>query len=369
MATDQTAKRVFLGLLALSFVLLALLVRPFAEALFLAAVLAGAFHRICDALARRLRGWRGLAAGLICFGVVMALLLPLAGLTAFLVAQVVEGIEYISKALESGGVEGLVERLPGPLQDVTGRMLARLRIEGRSLGAILQQQLQERGATAAGAVTGAITMTGTLLFQAAMMLIALFFLLKDGRRLVAWLERVSPLRPGQTPELLREFRAVSVAVLSSSLVTAGVQALVALVGFLIARVPVPLFFTALAFVLALVPAVGASVGVLAAAALLLIGGRPWAALFLAIWGIVVVGLSDNVVKPLLVKRGLHMHGAVVFFALIGGLAAFGPIGLVAGPLVVSFFLAVVRIYERDFKRAGPPPRDPTAPPEHQRASA
>ena len=65
-------------------------------------------------------------------------------------------------------------------------------------------------------------------------------------------------------------------------------------------------------------------------------------IFLVAWGILVVGLIDNVVKPLFIKGGVEMHGAVVFFALLGGLAAFGPVGLVAGPLVVAFFVAVSR---------------------------
>ncbi len=91
-------------------------------------------------------------------------------------------------------------------------------------------------------------------------------------------------------------------------------------------------------------------------------GHPWAALFLAIWGVVVVGLVDNVVKPLLVKRGLHMHGAIVFFALLGGLAAFGTVGLLLGPLIVAFFLALLRIHERDYGRATPIPSAPPTPP-------
>jgi predicted PurR-regulated permease PerM len=108
--------------------------------------------------------------------------------------------------------------------------------------------------------------------------------------------------------------------------------------------------------------VGAAIVCLAAAVLLLATGHPVAALVLALWGITVVGLSDNVIKPLLVKRGLHMHGAIVFFSLLGGLAFFGAIGLLLGPLIVAFFLSVVRIYERDYgrphERTGAPPTPP-----------
>jgi predicted PurR-regulated permease PerM len=72
-------------------------------------------------------------------------------------------------------------------------------------------------------------------------------------------------------------------------------------------------------------------------------------LVLAIWGVVVVGLVDNIIKPLLIRAGMEMRSAVVFFALIGGLGAFGPIGLIIGPLVVALFLALLRIYRRDFR--------------------
>ena len=68
------------------------------------------------------------------------------------------------------------------------------------------------------------------------------------------------------------------------------------------------------------------------------------------WALLAVGLSDNVVKPYLIRGGVSIHGAVVFFALLGGLAAFGPIGLLLGPLVVAFFLAVVRIVRREYPR-------------------
>lgn len=362
MATEKGAQHIFLGLLALSIGLLALIVSPFAKALFLAAVLAGAIYGLQRRLTHRLRGRSALAAALLCVGVVLILVLPLAGLTTFGVTEVIAGVNDLGETLRREGVEGLLSRVPGPLQGLAERGIAWLAIEGRGLSAALQALVSARGAAAASAATGAVAAVGSLLFQLVMMLIALFFFLLDGPRLVDWLESVSPLKRGQTGEILREFRHVSGAVLTSSLVTAGVQAAAATVGYLIARVPAPLFFTTVTFVLALIPAIGATVVCLAAALVLLITGHPWYALFLAIWGLVVVGLSDNIVKPLLVKRGMHVHGGVVFFALLGGLAVFGIVGLLLGPLIVSFFLALVRIYERDYGRPEPRPGDPAPPP-------
>jgi predicted PurR-regulated permease PerM len=156
------------------------------------------------------------------------------------------------------------------------------------------------------------------------------------------------LRKGQTRELMSEFRKVSYAVLVSTVVTAAVQAAAAFVGYLIASVPYALFFTGVTFFFAMIPVVGAAVIVLFAAFILLVTGHPGMAAFLAAWGILVVGLVDNVVKPWLIKGDIEMHGAVVFFALIGGIAAFGMIGLLVGPLAVALFLAILRIWRRDF---------------------
>jgi predicted PurR-regulated permease PerM len=136
-------------------------------------------------------------------------------------------------------------------------------------------------------------------------------------------------------------------VIVSSVATAAIQAAVALVGYLIARVPNPFFFAIVTLIVALVPAVGAGSVVLASAAIMYLGGHPYSALFLVLWGILAVGLIDNIVKPFLIRGGIELHGAVVFFALLGGLAYFGPVGLIAGPLVVSFFLAVIRMWDRD----------------------
>jgi predicted PurR-regulated permease PerM len=240
-------------------------------------------------------------------------------------------------------VSGLTDRLPAPLDRYARDALARL----GDVGAFVQKHVTEQGGRAASAVAAALVATGSLVFDLAMMLIALFFLLVSGRELVAWVDSVSPLRPGQTRELLEEFKKVSYAVIVATVATAAVQAVVAFVGYLITRVPHPVFFGTVTFFIALIPAIGAAGVCLFAALILLATGHPYMALFLAAWGLVVVGLIDNVVKPYLIKGELEMGGAVVFFALIGGIGAFGMVGLLIGPLAVATFLTLLRMYRRD----------------------
>jgi len=349
MASKQPSPIFFYILLAAAIVLMAMVIRPLGTALLLAAVLAGVLFPLQKRLTRWFR-WRGVAAGALVLGVVLVILGPLAALSAVAVSETTQGITYVRDTLRSEGVIGLVHKLPPRLQSLATSAWARFAPKSSgSPDEAMAQQLNARTGGMAAMATTVAAWTGSFLFQSAMMLIALYFLLIDGPALIKWLDGVVPLRHGEFRELLEQFRAVSKAVIVSSAITAAIQAIAALVGFWIAKVPLALFFAGLTFVLAFVPAVGASSVSLLAAALLYFTGHPYMALFLAIWGLVVVGLIDNVVKPFLVSGGMEMHGAIVFFALIGGLAAFGAVGLIIGPLVASFFITLMRMYKRDYK--------------------
>jgi predicted PurR-regulated permease PerM len=350
MTSDQAASRFFFLLLLASVVMVALVVRPIATALFTAAVLAGVIWPLHQRLSRRVRKHRGLSAGLFVLGVVILLVGPLVAFSAFAIKEGTDGVRFLSETLRSQGTEGLLDRLPPMARRLAGHAIALLPgKDGEDIGKSLQHQVSAQGGKAVAVLGTAISATGSLVFQAVMMLIAFFFFLIEGDRLVAWLDGTSPLKPGQTRELLAEFKKVSFAVIVSSVITSAVQAGAALIGYFIARVPHPIFFAGVTFFAAFIPAIGAGMVCLVAGLLLYVTGHPYAALFLIPWGLIVVGLVDNLVKPFLIKAGMEMHGAVVFFALVGGLSAFGTVGLLLGPLAVAFFLTLPRMYQRDFK--------------------
>ena len=328
-------------LVALALVLLWAILQPFWSALFLAAVLAGVFSGLQQRLARRIGGRAALAAGFLTLLVLLAIVLPFGGIVGVLAKEIVEVINSVRGGLEEHGLGGLIERLPGPL-----RMLADRALQGLGGGDAQSwvQMVQAQTGKAAAAATAFLSATSHALVGAVLMLIAFYFLLLDGHRLVRWLEQVTPLPPGRFRSFLAEFRGVSRAVILSTVGTAAVQAAAALVGYLIARVPHVIFFTLVTFFMSFIPAVGAGSVALLVSVVLFVQGRIGWGIFMIAWAILVVGLIDNVVKPLFIKGGVEMHGAVVFFALLGGLAAFGAVGLVAGPLVVAFFIAISRAY-------------------------
>lgn len=341
---EQPLPRFFLALMIVATLLLGLVIMPVVKELVLAAVFASVLWPVQQWLSKRLRGKRGLAAGLLTLAVIVLLLGPVAMMVTFVIRDGADGVRFVSEAVHSDDVAALVGHLPAGAREVVNDAIERM---PRDPGEMMSH-MDGHGAEAASTVGRALAATGSLAFHMVLMLIALFFLLVRGHELVGWLDSVSPLRPGQTLELLATFRKVSFAVIASAGITAAVQAVAAMIGFLIARVPSPLFFALVTFFLAFIPAIGAAIVCLFAALLLLVTGHPYMAAFLAVWGLVVVGLVDNLVKPLLIRRGLEIHGAIVFFSLIGGLATFGAIGLLVGPMLVALFLAVLRIYHRDY---------------------
>lgn len=343
-SADVSGRRFLFVLLVGSLVLVAMVAQPLAFALFMAAVLAVVLAPAQERLSRRLGARRNLAAAILVFAVLVIVVGPLAGLSAVALKEASDGAKFVFETARSEGTSGLVAKLPGWLQEWATRALDYL----GGLQKLLERGFSEQGGKAASVVGTALAATGSLMFDLVMMLIALFFLLVEGNRVLEWIDSVSPMRPGQTRELLAEFKKVSYAVIVSTLITAGVQALAALAGYLIARVPHPLFFAAVTFFVAMIPAIGAATVCLVAAVVLLLTGHPYMAAFLAAWGVVVVGLVDNIVKPYLIKGDVEMSGAVVFFALIGGIGAFGMVGLLVGPLAVALFLALLRIYRRDY---------------------
>lgn len=346
--TDVSARRALLIMLLLSLLLVLAVFRPLGGALFLAAVLAMVLWPLHQWLTRRLRGRRGAAAGVLVALVVATLIGPLVGLSAFVITETADATRFVSETLRSEGTRGLVAKLPDPVEHQLERLLSRVDADSGEVTNWVQQQVTKAGGSAALVVGAAVSATGSLLFQGVMMVLALFFFLTNKEGIINWLDEASPLRSGQTRELFAEFVRVCKSVIVSTAATSLVQAVAALIGYFIARVPHPIFFFAVTFVVAFVPAAGAASVCLVAAAIQLVTGHPWAALFLALYAFLVVGLVDNVVKPLLMKDSVRMHGAVLFFALLGGLAAFGAMGMLIGPLAVALFLAMLRIYQRDY---------------------
>jgi predicted PurR-regulated permease PerM len=339
----------FTVLLALAVGLSLYVIWPFRAPLLLAAVLASVLHSVFRRASRLLHGHRALGAFATTVGLVVLILGPLAGIVAFAAGQVVKGLAFVHDEL---GIENVGQLHPGALpprgQELLDHLLAVLHLSRAQVDHFAHQA----SLWAEGALQTVLASSSRATFHAAIMIVAFYFFLLEGSHLVGWVRRISPLEARQTRDLLDEFRSVSRASILGNAIAAVFQGVVTGIGFALFGVPHPIFFGLVTLIASFIPVVGTLVVWGPAIAFLAIAGHHGAAIGLAIWCLVLVAGGEHVGKPLVVRWVLHgqeeMHTGLVFLSLVGGLEMFGPIGLVLGPLVFSFLLAMLRMYERDF---------------------
>lgn len=184
-----------------------------------------------------------------------------------------------------------------------------------------------------------------LAFQLFIMLFALFYLLRDGPKLKRNMIAVSPLADSYDEKIFAKLRQAIRSVVAGSLVVSTIQGILTGIGFYIFGVPNPALWGSFAVVAALIPGVGTSLVLVPGIIYLFFASTGLHAFGLLAWGIVAVGLIDNYLGPQLINRGVQIHPFIILLSVIGGLAFFGPIGFIAGPLIVALLFALLEIYK------------------------
>ncbi|MFN7147342.1 MAG: AI-2E family transporter, partial [Myxococcota bacterium] len=300
--------------------------RPYALTLLMAAILA----IICDRPYRRLRtrGWsRHWAAGLTTTGLVLLVLAPIALFTWAALQQAV-ALGAIVSEVEMLDVRGHVERLRawGPA--------SRLPIEPDELEEQLRTGVGRAGAWATGLVLSGVAQVPSILLHGALAVLACFFFLSDGKRLVAWLGGKLPLPPQILEVLQHSFKRSAVAVVLASMAAASAQAVVTLLTFGLLGVPAAFVAAGVTFVFAWVPFLGVAPVYLVGITGMLVAGHPVKALLLFLGGC-LAGLVDNVVRPAVLGGQEQLHPMTSLVAIFGGIATFGLFGAFSGPVLVA----------------------------------
>lgn len=350
MTNDQPTPRSFLSIAGDVLILIAVLLliyfaylttRPVLVAIVLAAALASLATRFFAWMVRRLHGRRRTASLLSVLLLFVGVLAPVGFLGTVVVQRlVIEGTELAHGLGHDGplSIERLAPRL-GPLGPPLERIAAELR-----------PKLMAAGPQIAGAVGGLVALAGRAALRIGIGLfliaVALYYFFLEGHRWRERIVRLVPLPPADTRMFFERFHRVSVAVLVGNLGTALAQAAAATLGYFIFGAPVPLIWGAATLFAALIPLVGPAL-VWVPVALVVGLGHGWLrGGGLALWGLLIIGTVDNVVRPLLTKRGLQLHPLLVFIAVFGGMLAFGFVGLFVGPLVIALMITVLEVYER-----------------------
>ena len=184
-----------------------------------------------------------------------------------------------------------------------------------------------------------------------MILISLYFFLKDGAGFKEWIIVLSPLDDKYDKEIFKRMRSAVSAVFVGSLLIALVQGILVGLGLAIVGVPNYILWAFVAALSALLPGIGTGLVTIPAILYLYVLGDVFQAVFLAVWSVALVSLIDNVLLPVFYSRGTEVHPLAILFTVLGGLIVFGPVGFLLGPIALSIFLALVDIYQILFMRS------------------
>jgi predicted PurR-regulated permease PerM len=335
----------FVILVALTTLAFLWLIASFIMPVFWAAVLATIFFPLQRRYVALLGRRRSLAALATMLTIIAIVVVPL----FFVGLAISREAAYLHDQIASGAIDLQTPlRLLRRMTPVASDYLAGLGIE--------IDGLVQRLSTAAVAVSqfiasralgiGQDVLRITALFF--VMLYVLFFFLRDGSQLVAMLIRVLPLGDVRERELLVKFADVSLATIKGTLVVGVVQGAIGAILFWAVGIPAPVFWGSLMVVFSVLPAVGPGLIWLPAAVILLGMGQIVKGIVLIAVGVLVIGLVDNVLRPVLVGRDTQMPDYLVLLATLGGLAVFGVSGFVIGPVIAAFFLVVWEMFAQEY---------------------
>jgi len=324
---------------------LLLVLQPFAGSLTWAIFLAFILYPVHRWMTRRLGGREGVSAGLLTALTPFALLIPLTFLGIVFANQARGLVGYIKESnvhLDETMFSNLEQyKVIGPMVKLAREQLS---ISGADMQEWLTNAAQAVLHNVASFSGGFFLSAVGTLVAFFFMLFLLFFMIRDGRDIFAKLQRLIPVPSEHREQLFTHLASVTRGVFYGIGLTAIVQGILVGIGFAIAGLPSPVVFGVLAAILALLPAGGAAIVWIPGLFYLGATGHWGMAIFMLIWGI-IVSTSDNILRPMLVSRYAPVSAFTVFVGVVGGIAAFGAIGIVIGPVFLALVSAILDYFD------------------------
>ncbi len=326
-----------LMLVGLASLLFALIIWPFFGAVCWAVFIAIVFWPLYQRFLKGSHGRPNMAAAATLTVVLLIVILPM----SMVAAAVTQEASVFVERMRSGEIrigaffQGFIEALPQWAQSMLQRF-------GILDFAMLQQKLIAALSASSQVLTSRVMSIGqvTLDFIVAffVMLYIVFFLFRDGERLTKGIQRSIPLQPLHTERLMRQFATVVRATVKGNIVVALVQGALGGIAFGVLGIPGAVLWGAVMALFSLLPAVGAALVWAPVAIWFFFNGQMLQGIGLTVWGGLVIGLVDNVLRPILVGKDTRMPDYLVLVATLGGIVVFGLNGFVIGPVIAAMFL-------------------------------
>jgi predicted PurR-regulated permease PerM len=344
------------------------IVKPYLIDIFLALVLfftAKPLHRV---LTRILFGQRALASALTCLILALVILIPLFTLVSIIANQALEFSNVVRQGLQSDQLWQWVNTKVNTLKDHLTHLNLPLPPEQIKLEAVIQTVLTRASEFIYTNAIGLLKGFTYLLLDLILVLFIAFFMFLQGDDFIAEIKKLSPLDASHNEEILGEMETTIKATLWGTVVVAFITGILGGLGFFLFGVPQPAFWGTVMVPAAVVPVVGSALIWAPGVLYLLFKGHLALALGLLAWCLVIIGSIDNLIKPLLMRGTRSTPSIFILFSILGGISYFGMIGFILGPLVLSFLLSLLRIYQKAFLTLQPSPI-PAPGPEKEKPTA
>lgn len=348
------SKGFLLLLLVVIFFASYLVFRPFIGEFLIATILATIFYKPYEWIVKKMRGRRKLASLVMCFLIVLLVILPVINFITYTTQRSVSAYNDFASYINNGGIEDIQDKIEN--NKIIGYFervgLSKTYLAGKvDEGVDLAKSwaMSSAGGYAIFKTASDVLVYGIGFIMSILIIIfSMFFFFVDGKKMVEKIMYWTPLPNKYDREIFVRFRKVSYATVMSTFVTAIIQGGIGAVGLFIIGFPV-FFPSVLMAIASIIPFVGTIIIWLPIALYLLATGSIWQGVFLLIWGSVIVGNSDNVIRTYLIKDSVGVHPLFVFFSIIGALSLFGFWGIIYGPLIISLAVTVLHIYEMEYE--------------------
>lgn len=318
---------------------------PYVSTLLWAAILALTLHPLHRRVLKLCRGRETLAASLMTLLTIVVIIGPSVGILTLLASQGVELYRWASDMVQSGSVaEAWARFKESPL----GSMIVQLPIGGGDMKTSILKGLGEVSSDMAAQIGSLLKNTLLMVLNLIILVLALFFFFRDGTSYVRTTLGLLPFTAGQKETVSRKFYETFQAVINGVFLIAFIQGLMTGIGFAIFGIAFPAFWGLVAALLALLPIGGAAPVWLGGAGYLYFSHEPTNAVLLALWGAILVSLPDNFLRPLIIGRKAKLPTFLLFLGILGGIQAYGMLGILFGPLVVTLLMSFIVIYREEF---------------------
>lgn len=343
--------RYFFGVLTLIILYYSyLIIKPFLVEIFLALVVFIISKPLYTLILRLLRGQRGLSSALTCVLLAVFIVVPLLTLTSIIATQALDIYNLISKGLHSGDLwQNLTNKLAF-IQDYARELKIPINLSNLQIEELIRTALVNASQFIYNNAIGLVKGFTSVIFSLLLIFFITFFCFLEGDDFITAVKSLSPLDAAHNEEILGDVENTIKATLRGTVIVALIQGILGGVGFIIFGVPKAAFWGTVMVPASVIPVVGAALIWFPGALFLFFQGHHWAGIGLIFWGIVVIGAIDNLLKPYLMKGARYTPTVFTLFAIMGGIAYFGTVGFILGPLILSFLLSVLSIYQNTILR-------------------